>query len=123
MMECKSPQQLQRMQELSDDDIFRLYKPPCDEMSAVTNFYQRHLKEGKKGSKQLDITVYYLKHYFQEITNREAFGFEAFWSSVGGFIGIFLGYSLMQLPDIVSKGVAFIFTRLTNRSLIENDLV
>ena len=33
-------------------------------------------------------------------------GFESFWSGVGGFVGIFLGFSLMQIPDLVSvKGI------------------
>ena len=90
------------------DDIARLCKPPCDEMSLVTNFYQ---KPEKQGLEFLTIVMYYDRHSFQEIINRRAFGLEAFWSSVGGFVGIFLGYSLMQLPDIMSTCVAFIYKR------------
>ena len=37
--------------------------------------------------------------YFQEITYTKSFGLESFISNVGGFIGIFLGYSIMQLPE------------------------
>ena len=29
----------------------------------------------------------------------EDFNFESFWSGIGGFVGIFLGYSMMQFPE------------------------
>ena len=38
---------------------------------------------------------------FQEIQNVRDFGIESMWSGSGGFIGIFLGYSLLQVPDIL----------------------
>ena len=37
----------------------------------------------------------------QEIGNIQDFGFEAFYSGTGGYVGIFLGYSLLQLPDLI----------------------
>ena len=78
-------------------------------MSVVTTFYPR---PNGAGEKRLEITMYYLRHSFQDITNKGAFfGVEVFSSSVEGFIGMVLSYSLMQLPEIASKGVEFIFCR------------
>ena len=34
---------------------------------------------------------------YQEIKNEEAFGLDSLWSSIGGFLGIFIGYSLLNL--------------------------
>ena len=38
---------------------------------------------------------------YQEIRNERAFAFESFWSAVGGFMGIFVGASLSQLPILM----------------------
>ena len=38
---------------------------------------------------------------YQEIINEKEFVFESLWSSVGGFIGIFVGASVAQLPTII----------------------
>ena len=40
---------------------------------------------------------------YQEIENVQDFNFESFFSSLGGFVGIFLGYSLLQVPDLLSN--------------------
>ena len=43
----------------------------------------------------------YMEDFYQEIINVRDFGFESFWSGIGGFVGIFLGYSLLQIPDLL----------------------
>ena len=45
------------------------------------------------------ITVNYLTESYQEIANQKDFSGEALWSGIGGLVGIFLGYSIMQVPD------------------------
>ena len=50
---------------------------------------------------QTVIKFLYLEKFYQEIRHSEEFGFESFISNLGGFVGIFLGYSLMQLPDLL----------------------
>ena len=39
---------------------------------------------------------------YQEIINEREFGLESLWSTVGGFIGIFVGTSLSQVPSFVT---------------------
>ena len=47
--------------------------------------------------------VVYMDENYQEFISSRDFGFESFWSGVGGFVGIFLGHSLLQLPEILDK--------------------
>ena len=49
------------------------------------------------------IAIVYVEKYYEEITQVEDFGFHDFISNLGGFIGIFLGYSMMQIPGILGK--------------------
>ena len=39
---------------------------------------------------------------FRETRNVKAFGLLSLWSQIGGFVGIFLGYSLLQVPEIIT---------------------
>ena len=39
---------------------------------------------------------------FREIRNFRAFGLLSLWSQIGGFIGILLGYSVLQVPDLIA---------------------
>ena len=40
---------------------------------------------------------------YEEIQNTQDFDLESFVSGVGGFIGIFLGYSILQLPELLGS--------------------
>ena len=51
---------------------------------------------------KLDITISYATETFEEITNVRDFDIESLWSSAGGFIGLFLGYSLVQVSEILN---------------------
>ena len=43
----------------------------------------------------------YEDNVYEEIQNTKSFGLESFVSGVGGFIGIFLGYSILQIPELL----------------------
>ena len=36
---------------------------------------------------------------YQEIKNEKELSFEMLWSSIGGFVGMFIGYSMLQFLD------------------------
>ena len=46
------------------------------------------------------IAFYYTNKMFEEIKYSKAVEFQNWLSNVGGFVGIFLGYSLMQIPEL-----------------------
>ena len=51
----------------------------------------------------IDVTLDYVTDSYRETVNTLAFDMATFWSQVGGFIGIFLGYSLLQVPELVKN--------------------
>ena len=57
-----------------------------------------------KGS-LLELKFQYRNDKYWEIKNTRDFGMTSLWSDVGGFVGIFLGFSLFQLAEILlNKG-------------------
>ena len=79
--------------------VFDSYKQPCDYMKVTTGVLQKKLELGH----HLVLEFVYMDDFYEEIINVRDFGFESFWSGVGGFVGIFLGYSLLQIPDLLYK--------------------
>ena len=53
--------------------------------------------------------------YFETINSRD-FGFENLWSSLGGIVGIFLGYSIMNIFEMISKGLTWMYDKLEKKS-------
>ena len=73
------------------------YDSPCLEMdiSAVQVANEQNPRD------EILVKFVYVDDTFNEVINIQEFGFESLWSSVGGFVGIFLGYSLLQLPELL----------------------
>ena len=61
----------------------------------------------------IDFKVKYERQFYQEIRTDQDFGFESMWSSVGGFVGILLGYSLLQLLEFIT-GLEKVYEKLAN---------
>ena len=73
----------------------------CEEMLCLTrmSLVTDILSVPREG---VSIMFSYPENYYEEIRYIDSFGFESFGSGVGGFIGIFLGFSFFQLPDFVA---------------------
>ena len=102
--ECESPSDLKQIYQFIQNykDVLLSYDGPCIEMS-VTNKFDK--EEENKWEEPL-IKVVYTKSTYQNIENTRSFGFESFLSGVGGFIGIFLGYSILQIPELLGSVLA-----------------
>lgn len=59
----------------------------------------------------ISMAFYYTEKIYEEIRYTRAMGFESWLSNVGGFVGIFLGYSIMQIPDILFHILKSLFQR------------
>lgn len=79
------------------------YYSPCNQMEIFSKFDQRQSKKGDNTR----ITFLYEETNYEEVTNTRSFDFASFVSGVGGFIGIFLGYSLLQIPDLIELVPSF----------------
>ena len=53
------------------------------------------------------LELQYMKKRYQEIVNIRDFEFESFWSSLGGFVGIILGYSLLHAPEFIQRMIQY----------------
>ena len=115
---CNLSSQLLELKNARDNltHVMTLYEPPCDQMNVVTDvtiksygnaynkanpIFNAYFNKNKK----LHLKFKYMDRHYQEVTNNRDFGFDSFWSSVGGFIGIFLGYSMLQIPEMLMKWI------------------
>ena len=98
--ECRKSHQLAEFNNYIEGykGILHSYIPPCVDMKMIVLSNQDNF--GPRDNETI-IKVIYTEISYQEIENKQEFSFESFFSGVGGFIGIFLGYSLHQLPDLL----------------------
>ena len=109
------------------NDIQNEFHPPCDTMYIETNMKRgigRDLQskvfdygfdeEGfefpnkTKTGLYLDLIFYIAPDNFQNIVNHRGFTVENCWAGIGGFIGIFVGVSLMQIPELLIEFFFFL---------------
>ena len=119
LKDCSSPIQLRKIHELTNNfqKIFGGHDTPClgmfnsvtiaKNVTAVTvNKKSINRISGRYNDWYLckdctSLEIVYLDKYYAEIKEIQDFGFEDFISSLGGFIGIFLGYSMFQIPQLL----------------------
>ena len=58
-------------------------------------------KDTKDEKGAIHISIIYSNTEYQEIVNSRDFDFDSMWSGIGGFVGIFTGYSLFVVPDLL----------------------
>ena len=61
-----------------------------------------------------------MEETYQEIVNERDFGIDSLWSTVGGFIGIFVGTSLSQIPTLIAAACNWIKNLLKNNKKKKN---
>ena len=71
--------------------------------------------------KDITIEFIYTEKIYEEIEFTQAIGFENWLSNVGGFVGIFLGYSMMQFPEALSFIFEF-FSKQKYKNLVRKYL-
>ena len=99
--DCTKPGELKSAyRKLSDvQKMLRNYEKPCDEMIVTVNSFAN--KNPTTYLEETTLAFYYKEQMYEEIQYIKAMGFESWLSNVGGFVGIFLGYSMMQIPELV----------------------
>ena len=105
---CKTQAEMEkiwsRLQNMNE--IQSSYHPPCNHMKmAVAAVPQRIVF---KYFPKFEFSFKYMEKTYQEIVNEREFGINSLWSSIGGFIGIFVGTSLSQLPTLIAAAFSWI---------------
>ena len=70
---------------------------PCTQTSIVS-----YLEPYDGFKKDFRVYIYYNEDHYMEIRNSKAYLIQDLLSSTGGYIGMFLGFGLLQIPEIVS---------------------
>ena len=96
--------------------IQKFYTPPCTEMNGIVTVTDviAKMKENAKTRGRLTFQLHYSTDIYRETMSVLAFDLATLWSQIGGFIGIFLGYSLSQVPEMAQQCIIRINTRLRN---------
>ena len=55
----------------------------------------------------MHISLTYSSKEYQEIINVRGFDFDSMFSGIGGFVGIFLGYSILQVADLLNVTILY----------------
>ena len=82
-------------------ESMKTYPPPCLELLMPKNVRETKSNLGFLGSPKLNFYVNYTEERYQDIKNVEDFPLLSVFSSIGGFLGIFIGTSLLQIPDLL----------------------
>ena len=81
---------------------------PCEEFSVTSSVDMR-----KSPGKNLLLSFQYRGDQYLEIRNMRDFGLISLWSSIGGLTGIFLGFSMFQMSEVMLNSVNELITRIT----------
>ena len=65
-------------------------------------------KDLPQAKDELKLVIKYTEDVYQEIENIKDISFEQFFSAVGGFVGIFLGYSFLQIPGMIEDAQNYV---------------
>ena len=76
-------------------EFFKTYPKPCNKMiinnSILNNYYEKQ--------KTLMIKITLQDEFYHEILNTRDFGMADLWASIGGYVGVFCGYSVLHATD------------------------
>ena len=103
---CSTPAELKKAHDLlnATTDIFTEYQPPClDMFNTLSLSLMKRYDDVSNRKEYVTIELWYADKYYQEINQSQDFGIQDFISNLGGFIGIFLGYSMMQIPALLGN--------------------
>ena len=125
--ECTTDLQYKKIVEATSgfasyENIRGSFNPPCKEMMIMTNV---RLEPGRQSRfynivdtswgivaydemLYLDIDIRHVSERYQAIINKRGFSGESCWAGIGGFVGIFVGVSLMQVPELLMEAISLI---------------
>ena len=95
------------------------YTQPCTTMNTIVqedtvtkrNSFAFSITGSKPGF-GIEFEIEYLTNSYRETVNKMAFDMATLWSQIGGFIGMFLGYSLLQVPELAENWYKQMFRTL-----------
>ena len=99
--ECRLPAKLKEANRIISNhaSVLNLKQFPCTDMTLLS--IDTINQEPSPQPDDITIAFFYPVKTYEEIKYSRMMGFAGWLSNVGGFIGIFLGYSIMQIPELL----------------------
>ena len=116
---CESGAKLRYAYTLIQDykNILKSYYSSCIKMEVLGTFNRESSIKGEDPR----MTILYKESEYEELSNTKSFDFASFVSGVGGFIGIFLGYSILQIPGLLELVPSLLIS--LKRNIKEGELI
>jgi hypothetical protein len=104
---CSSMEKIREVQPLSNANISKFYPPPCQSIKKISYDYEEVTIEDDSNtmtntSSWFRIVLLFYEQSYKQITQVRAYDMELLIGNLGGYIGLFLGYAMLQIPDSVS---------------------
>ena len=96
--------------------IISSFTNPCNEMGINVNI--KNKDKNQESEERVVLKFVYRMQKYQEIKNEKEFSLEMLWSGIGGFVGMFIGYSMLQLLD---NGLNWIMSWNDSKKSEENE--
>ena len=110
-----------------DPDILRQMTAPCDELIDVvskieniargkfTTYGSTDLKDKFKIDRNSAILLFeFERTIYREIANFRTYNFEGLIGNGGGYVGLFLGFAVWQLPDFFNFAFNFFVEKINH---------
>ena len=100
---CVTPDKLGEAMNLFGNIFYgvKQWNTPCTEIRKVYLDYEETEERKSNGPDQTRIVLYFESDSFKEIRQIRAYPMMSLFGNVGGFVGLILGYALVQCPTFV----------------------
>jgi hypothetical protein len=100
---CTTQKELKAANQMFWDIFYGLVEKnaPCDEIRKLDFEYEDGVDVSDVQENETKLTIYFRNNVYKEIRQIRAYSFMSLIGNVGGFVGLLLGYALVQIPGSI----------------------
>ena len=85
----------------SDPQNSEHFTPPCSEFEKLLLAHSHHDIENRNGERYFSFQVNFRKKTYREFVQIRAYNLQSLIGNAGGYVGLFIGYSIAELPVLL----------------------
>ena len=97
---CGSQRKNSTKEEIKNDLNIN-YQEPCQQVEKILYLYDEYEKMITKDRSVFEILINFQGETYMEIEQHRAYDFQSLFGNAGGYIGVFLGVTFLQLPSFL----------------------
>ena len=78
------------------------YQSPCQNIENLSYEYSEKVGLDSRSQSRFMVLVHFPNRKYRQITHVQEYDVESMMGNIGGYIGLFLGYSLLQFPQFLT---------------------